>query len=312
MSRRHHKASLESLRVLDAIDRLGSFAAAAQERFVVTSSVTHIVRNLEKSLGINLFDRSGRKARFTREGRLLLERGRALLAQASAFDAEAQRIATGWEPQLVLSVDQVIRLEPLMPLVAAFSRAAPHTSLQVRRDAAAGSWDALLSGRADLVVGAHADGPPGGGWESAPLYRMNFVMAVASGHPLAKRQDTISDEELANHRSVILGDTTVGLPHLRYGLQQHRTSLSVPDTEAKLQAILLGAGCGYLPERLARPHVRAGRLVLLRVTSLPPPSQSTLALKGVLDKLRTNAERAAAAFMEFLASADARSAMREG
>ena len=73
-----------------------------------------------------------------------------------------QLIATGWEPRLVLSVDQVLRMEPLLPLVDAFFKAAPRTSLQLRREAAAGSWDALLSGRADLVIGAPAAGPPAG------------------------------------------------------------------------------------------------------------------------------------------------------
>lgn len=280
MNRRQIKVSLEGIRVLDAIDRHGSFAAAAQALFVVTSSITHAIRNLERSLGINLFDRSGRRARFTREGRMLLERGRELLAQAAAFDAEVQLIATGWESQLVLSVDQVIRMEPLMPLVDAFCRAAPQTSLQLRREAAAGSWDALLSGRADLVVGAPAGGPPGGGYESAPLYRMQFVLAVVPKHPLARYEGVIPDSELARHRAVILGDTTRSLPHLQYGLQRNRSFLSVPDTGAKLQAILLGTGCGFLPERLARPHVRAGRLALLRVETPHPPSQSTLAWRA--------------------------------
>ena len=77
MSRRQPKVSLDSIRLLDAIERHGSFAAAAQELCVVTSAITHAVRNLESDLGLNLFDRSGRRARFTREGRLVLDKGRA-------------------------------------------------------------------------------------------------------------------------------------------------------------------------------------------------------------------------------------------
>ena len=38
--------------------------------------------------------------------------------------------------------------------------------------------------------------------------------------------------------------------------------------------------CGFLPERLAKQHVRAGRLVLLRVETPHPPSQSTLAWRA--------------------------------
>lgn len=280
MTRRLHKVSLENLRVLDAIERHGSFAAAAQELCVVTSAITHVVRNLEDNLGLTVFDRSGRSARFTREGRMLLDKGRHLLARAAEFDQEVQLLATGWEPSLVLSVDQVIRMPQMVPLFDAFFAEAPQTSLVVKREAAAGSWDALLSGRADLVVGAPAHGPAGGGYESAPLYKMKFVLAAAPGHALAARTDTISNSEIAEHRAVVIGDTTRSLPHLPYGLLDNRLVLSLPDTDAKLHAILQGIGCGFLPERLAAPYVKSRRLVLLRVETPHPPSQSTLAWRA--------------------------------
>ena len=280
MARRHNKVSLDNLRMLDAIDRHGSFAAAAQELFLVTSSITHAIHSLEEQLGLTLFDRSGRRARFTSEGRALLDKGRQLLARAAEFEQEVQVIATGWERSLVLSVDQVIRIKPLVAVMEAFFKVAPQTSLHVTREAAAGSWDALLSGRADLVIGAPAQGPPGGGYESAPLHKNKFVLAVPAGHALAPRRDVISNAEIAEHRSVVVGDTTRSLPHLPYGLLGNRLCLSVPDNDAKLEAILLGVGCGFLTLPQAEPFVKAGKLVLLRVETPHPPSQSTLAWRA--------------------------------
>jgi DNA-binding transcriptional LysR family regulator len=280
MTRRQIKVSLESIRALDAIDRHGSFAAAAQDLCVVTSAVTHAVRNLERSLGLTLFDRSGRRARFTREGRLLLDKGRALLAHAAAFDAEVQLVATGWEPSLVLTVDQLIRVDPLMPLVERFFQVAPHTSLHLRREAVAGTWDALVSGRADLIVGAPGEGPTGGGFESRPMFKINFVFVTVPDHPLAKLEGVIPNSEVAHHRSVSIGDTARELPQLPRGLLDSRNTLSVPDNRAKLEAILLGVGVGFLPRPLAATHIRAGRLKVLRVETPHPPSQATLAWRA--------------------------------
>jgi DNA-binding transcriptional LysR family regulator len=280
MARRHNKVSLDNLRMLDAIERHGSFAAAAQELFVVTSSITHAVHALEEQLGLTLFDRSGRRVRFTREGGLLLEQGRHLLAHAATFEAEVQLIATGWETSLVITLDQVITLAPMMPLVAEFFVAAPHTSLHLRREAVAGTWDALLSGRADLIVGAPAGGPTGGGFESAPMFKIDFVFAVVPDHPLARHKGVIPNSEIALHRSVSVGDTTRTLPHLPRGLLDARNILSVPDTMAKLDAILLGVAGGFLPRSLVQPHVRAGRLKILKVETPHPPSQSTLAWRA--------------------------------
>ncbi len=272
--------SLESLRLLDAIDRQGSFAAAAQELCVVTSSITHAIHNLEANLGLTLFDRTGRSARFTSKGRALLESGRYLLAQSAAFDDEVQLIATGWEPRLVISLDQVMHINPFIPVIDEFFRVAPQTSLCIKREAAAGSWDALMSGRADLIVGAPAGGPAGGGYESALLFEDDFVLTVASHHPLASRTDRITSGEIAQYRSIVVGDTTRNMPHLPYGLQDNRLCLSVPDPDAKLDAILLGIGCGFMRARVAEPLVRLGKLAVLDVEAPSPPGQSTIAWRS--------------------------------
>jgi DNA-binding transcriptional LysR family regulator len=54
--------TLDSLEVLDAIDRRGSFAAAARELDRVPSAITYAVRRLEESLDALLFDRGRRTA----------------------------------------------------------------------------------------------------------------------------------------------------------------------------------------------------------------------------------------------------------
>lgn len=276
--KRHQRIDLDSLRLLQAIDRHGSFASAAQALSVVTSTVTHAVRGLEERLGLQVFDRSGRRVRFTAHGRTLLERGRELLERADALDEELQTLATGWESRLVIAVDEVIPMPPVIALLRDFVTAAPQTTVHLRREAAAGSWDALLAGRADLVVGAPARAQPaGGGCTSQPFVPIRFVLAVAAQHPLAGRQDVIANEEIARHRSVVMGDTTRALPHLPYGLIDHRLQIAVPDEASKLEAIRLGLGCGFLPEAVARPRVRRGELKLLKVQTPHPPSDSAIA-----------------------------------
>jgi len=280
MTKRQQRISLESLRLLDAIDRQGSFSNAAQELCVVTSSITHAIRNLEENLGLTLFDRSGQRARFTTKGRTLLESGRHLLARADAFDDEVQSIATGWEPRLTITVDQVVPIQPLMQQVKDFLEVAPQTSLNIRREAAAGSWEALASGRADLIVGAPVAVHFGEGFESALMFETSYVLAVSVKHPLALHQGPVPHEQLAIHRAILVGDTSRAMPLLPYGLQDNRLRLSVPDPAAKLEAILMGLGCGFLTSHVATPLVRKGLIALLDVETPRPPSQSSLAWRA--------------------------------
>lgn len=70
------KLSIESLEVIDAIARKGSFAAAAESLFRAPSALTYTVRKLEEDLGLSLFDRSGHRAILTKAGEELIKEGR--------------------------------------------------------------------------------------------------------------------------------------------------------------------------------------------------------------------------------------------
>jgi len=94
------KITLESLQILDAIDRRGSFAAAAEEVFRVPSALTYTMQKLESDLGVALFDRAGRRALLTPAGRVLLDEGRILLQAADALECRVKRAASRWETEL--------------------------------------------------------------------------------------------------------------------------------------------------------------------------------------------------------------------
>ena len=76
--------TLDQLRVLLAVVKAGSFAAAARELNRATSVISYTIGNLEGQLGVRLFDReSTRKPQLTEAGRMVL--GEARLA-ANAID----------------------------------------------------------------------------------------------------------------------------------------------------------------------------------------------------------------------------------
>src|SRR5438045_4179760 len=111
------RLTLESIQVLDAIARKGSFAAAAAELFRVPSAMTYTVQKLEQDLGIVLFDRSGHRAKLTAAGQELLKEGRHLLRAAVDLECRVKRIATGWEAELNIAYDDILPIARLLPLI---------------------------------------------------------------------------------------------------------------------------------------------------------------------------------------------------
>ena len=259
------KLSLDALLVLDAIARKGSFAAAAEELHRVPSAITYTVQKLEQDLDVQLFDRSGHRAKLTRAGEELLREGRHLLRAATDIECRVQRIAKGWETELRIAYNDILPGERLCPLLETFYREGAGTRLRLSAEILEGCWDALFSGRADLVIGAPSEAPPEPGVAVRAFGEMDFVFAIAANHPLAQAPEPISTSEILQHRIVVAADTSRNLPPRSVGLSTGQDTLTVPGMRAKLEAQVAGLGVGFLPVNLANPAIAAGRLVLKRV-----------------------------------------------
>lgn len=256
------KISLDLLHILDAIDRHGSFTAAATALHRVPSALSHAVAKLESDLDVRLFIRAGRKATLSEAGQTLLDDGRHLLRAADELERRVRRIASGWEAELRIALDAIIPVERLYPLLERFTAVGCGTQVRLSYEVLGGCWDALATGRADLVIGAPGDMPARSGMRTRLLCNhTRFVFAIAPGHPLAAWEGTIPSSELLRYRAIVIADTSQELDARSVGLLAGQDTLRVPDIRAKASAQVAGLGIGHLPHWLAAPEVAAGRLV---------------------------------------------------
>lgn len=273
MPGRRNALTPEALMMMDTIARAGSFAAAARELGKVPSALTYSVRQLEEALDVLLFDRRSGQARLTDAGEELLSEGRRLLAEMDAVANRVRRVASGWETQLAIACDDVISMPTVFELVQAFCEQplggpapGPGTRLRLRTDVLAGTWEALVSGQVDLAIGVAGHHANPGGIELRPLGELPFVYCVAPHHPLATAPGPLTDAQLVHHRAVAVADTAQRMTPLTVNLLPGQDVLTVPSMRAKMEALLRGLGCGYLPEPLARPHLEAGHMVQCETT----------------------------------------------
>ncbi len=264
------RLTLDALTVLDAIDRKGSFAAAAEELHRVPSAMTYAVQKLEEDLDVLLFDRRGHRAQLTDAGKELLREGRHLLHAASELESRVKRVATGYEVELRIAVDDVIPMERLHPLFRKFYDQACGTRLRILLEVFGGAWDALVSGRADLVIGAPGEAPSGGGYSTRPLASVEWLFAVAPGHPLAQAPEPIPPGEILRYRSVAAADSSRNLPPRTSGLLSGQDVLTVPDMRHKIAFQRAGLGVGYVPAHMVRAELEASQLVAKQVLESKP------------------------------------------
>jgi DNA-binding transcriptional LysR family regulator len=135
---------------MDAIDRRGSFAAAADELGRVPLRSATPCRNWKKSwtwccLTAPVIEQN------SPTGRMLLERGRVLLEAADKLTTDAEALARGWETHLTLVTEALVPTHELFPLVDKLAAKA-NTQLSIITEVLAGAWERLEQGRADIVI----------------------------------------------------------------------------------------------------------------------------------------------------------------
>ena len=254
----------DSLAMLQSIADAGSFAAAARAIGVVPSALTYRVRQIEDALDVLLFDRSSRQAQITEAGCELLREGARLLEEIDAVANRVKRVATGWEPQLTISVDGIISRSTMMELCDNFLAQNPPTRIKLRDETLSGTLEALTSGQADLAIGV-ADPTTHAGIHGKPLGDVEFVYAVAPHHPLATAREPIKDDLLRQHRAVAVADSIQRGRGLTFGLLGGQDVFTVATMHAKLDAQVRGLGGGFVPACMARGYIEAGRLVVKKV-----------------------------------------------
>ena len=254
--------TLDALQTLDAIERRQSFAAAAEELHRVPSAISYTINKLEEDLGVELFDRSRRKAELTAIGRLVLEQGRHILKASQELAAQARQAADGWEVVLRICIESVLSSDAIYALIEDFQRIQPKTEIRLSEEVLSGSWDALSDDRCDLVIGAEG-AAPAPGFVLHPLGQVAFDFAVAAGHPLTQLPTPIATNAILDYPTVIVADSSQRLPTRSAGLLDGRSRIYVPSIEHKIAAQCKGLGVGYLPRHRITQHVAEGQLIVL-------------------------------------------------
>lgn len=266
------KISLDSLLVLDAVDRLGTFAAAAEELFRVPSTISYTISKLEQDLDVKLFHRHGPKVALTQAGKELLTEGRYLLGAAYEIEDRVKRVASGWETRLTIGMDTIFNPSCLAAEIDAFYDVAPKTQLGFLHDSLSGTWEALLDRRADFLIGAAGHGPTGGGYKTKLIGMMDFVFAIAPGHPLAKIERPLHKRDLLQYRAITVSDTVRKSVSRSIGVVGGQSTLSVPNMQTKLNLQKAGLGVGFVPAQMAEPAIQSGHLMVKEVEE-PRPAE---------------------------------------
>ncbi len=182
---------LQHLRYFVAVADAGSMALAARRLRVSQPTLSRQIRELERDLAVQLFDRIGRRIVLATDGREMLARSRRLLAEAESLCERGRALGGGRAGVLRVGATPQF-IEAAMPQVLSLYRRR-HPAVEVRLVEGAG--EALIrgveQGEFHLAFPVLRVVEP---LESVLLYPLRVLAVMSRRHPLASRHVlTVSD-----------------------------------------------------------------------------------------------------------------------
>lgn len=259
------RLSLDAVETLEAIAEEGSFAGAARRLHKAQSAVSYAIRQLEGSLGVPVFDRTGHRAALTPAGVALLDEGRLLLARARRMEWLGAQLAAGWEARLDLIVDGAVPAGPILRALKQLGDEGVPTHVQLTMEFLSGVQRRFDRDGADLMIafrvrrGSHLD--------VRPLPPVRMVLVAASAHPVLAVSEPHSALSLAAHLELSVHDSSEETRGTDTNDIGGARVFYLSDFHTKRQALLMGLGFGWMPEALVEADLASGSLQAVPYTA---------------------------------------------
>jgi DNA-binding transcriptional LysR family regulator len=285
---------LHQLAYFVAVAEEGNFTRAAERLHVAQPGVSAQVRRLERELGQELLDRSGRTVRLTDVGAAALPHARAALAAVKGVREAVDELAGLVRGQVAIGAVTSAGPVRLPDLLARFHERYPAVEITLSEANSDAMLAALREGRLDVaVVGLSTDPPPG--IATQVLIDEPFLAVTAPSGPLAERTE-VAIADLAGLPLMALPKgtglrTALDAAFAREGLTP-RIAFEAADPNVLVQLATRGLGVAVVPESLARYHEAELRVV----TIVGPGLRGVLALAWRTDGPLSPAARALITF----------------
>jgi DNA-binding transcriptional LysR family regulator len=250
-----------------------SFSEAARQLHVTQPTISHHIKALEKTIGVELFTRSGHTLKLTEGGRLLLPFAHKLIHQA----IEVQELMSSLQEDIVgdlrIACSSTVGKYTLPILAARFCRRFPGINISIMSCRPVNVIPPLLEGHANLAVVSSYE-LCSNGFECQEFFKDRILLIVPAGHPWAER-DFVEPADLLDEPLLIREPTSGTRRHILtefarhdIGLDNLNVLLELGTAEAIAKTVEAGYGVSFISSLAAEWSLALGRIVSVPVNDI--------------------------------------------
>lgn len=264
--------SIDQLEAFVAAVEHGSFSAAARYLGKAQSRISTAVANLEIDLGVSLFDRSGKYPALTEEGERILSAARTALYQCRVVSNVAEQIIAKPQMKIRLAVEEVVPVELIAKVLAAFAQEFPYVQAEVLWAAIGEVTEFIQKGRVDLGVAVSTSSFMDAECSWEQLGREVFWPMAGSGHPLAELS-VVTGDDLWKYTQLVTASRG-GVREPAAGVMSDKIWFC-DDSRMLGELVRQGVGWAWLAESQTKRVRDRGEIVPLPVTLLSEGQSSS-------------------------------------
>jgi LysR family transcriptional regulator, regulator for metE and metH len=179
-----YNINLQHLKVVSEIEKQGSMTKAADALFLTQSALSHHVKELEKNLGITVFERRNKKLWLTEVGRQLLASSDLIKAELGKLEDKINKLKSGNTGTIRISTECYTTYSWLPKLVKTFNEKHPKFTIKVVTEATAHTTQFLQNGLLDIAITSR-EKLPDADLNYTHLFKDELMVIVHKDHPLA-------------------------------------------------------------------------------------------------------------------------------
>jgi LysR family transcriptional regulator, transcriptional activator of the cysJI operon len=239
---------IESLKVFCDLAETESFTKTAQINNITQSAVSQQISSLERQFKSLLIERSKKRFRLTREGKVLYDYSKQIIQTYDSLYSRLQEIQDIISGTIRVATIYSIGLHDLPPYIKKFLKAYPTVNVHVEYRRSNQVYEDVLGNVVDLGLVAYPARDTK--IEVVPLHKDMLVLICHPQHPFAKTR-TIKLKDLANQKFIsfdpdiptrraidkILGDQNVTVQHV----------MEFDNIETVKRAVEIDAGIAIVP-----------------------------------------------------------------
>ncbi|MEV6361196.1 transcriptional regulator CynR [Nocardia asteroides] len=255
---------LRHIRYLLAVADHGNFTRAAEALHISQPTLSQQIKQLERLLGVQLLDRSGRTVRLTDAGQVYAEHARGALRDLAAGERAVHDVQDLSRGHLRVAMTPTITAYLIGPLMDRFHRAHPNVTVAVTETTQDRLEEGLLADAIDL--GIAFEGDHAAGIDGTALFAEDLSLVVGAGHPLAGRSDPLPIRDLATAPLALLSRDFATRAYIDRHLAESDVAPLISIEANSISALVeftRGGTLGtVLPDAIAHAHPELRRVAL--------------------------------------------------